>query len=124
MLFFIPKMTNSVSEMELRWSEIKRESYRISTIEDSLLYNPAFKKREYPLISTRAEYDSIIRQNRAAVKGLIKEAEELKSDRMRLQRNYNIFQGMDHLLDLLFAIVAGVLIYNWFKRMKLKDPSD
>ncbi|RJE75223.1 hypothetical protein BGP76_19170 [Reichenbachiella sp. MSK19-1] len=91
---------------------------RIETFEDSLIYNSEFRIKTLGSKFTRFELDSAISNNKEEAQETIMEIEILYEDRIRLGRNYTIYQVIDQLLNLLTVVSGGLLIYFWIKSRK------
>ena len=115
MLYPLNELTKDINGMETRYSDMRTKSNRIATFNDSLIYNSGFRSRTLGTNFTRAEFDSTIEHNKMEKKQTIIELETLRVDRTKLGRNFNIFNGIDHLLELLFAITGGLTIFYWIK---------
>jgi hypothetical protein len=115
MLYPLRKLSKSINVMEIRYTDMSNKASRISTFEDSLIYNSDFRSRILGSKFTRVALDSAISNNKLAAEEAIKEVETFYEDRKRLRRNLNIYQGIDKLLILLTAVTGGLMIYYWIK---------
>jgi len=118
LLIPLRQLGEQVNEMEVRYSDMRIKSERISTFEDSLIYNSNFRTRTLGTRFNREQLDSAIAENKLQAEQAIKEVETLYDDRIELGRNFKIFSGIDSLIELLFAISAGLTIYYWIKLKK------
>ena len=115
MLYPLKKLAKTTNEMETRYIDVKNNANRITKFEDSLIYNSDFRSKTLGSMFTRAEFDSAIVKNRSEVNNAKEDVERLLIDRNRLKRNFNIYKGIDQLLNLLTAVAAGLMIFFWIK---------
>jgi hypothetical protein len=115
MLYPLKELGEEINDMEIRYSDMRSESDRIGTFEDSLIYNSEFRTKILGEKITRATLDSAIANNRKEAEQAIEEIEILYDDRMELGSKFKIFSGIDQLLELLMALTGGLMIYYWIK---------
>ena len=80
MLYPLKELSEEISAMGIRYSDMRDKSNRIATFEDSLIYNSKFRSRILGPKFTRAELDSAIANNRLEAEQAIKEVETLYED--------------------------------------------
>jgi hypothetical protein len=118
MLYPLKELGEEINDMEIRYSDLRSESDRIGTFEDSLIYNSEFRKKILGEKITRATLDSAIANNRTEAEEAIEEIGILYDDRIELGSKFKIFSGIDQLLELLMAVTGGLMIYYWIKLRK------
>jgi hypothetical protein len=114
-LYPLKELGEKINDMEIRYSDLRSESDRIGTFEDSLIYNSEFRTKILGEKITRATLDSAIANNRTEAEQAIEEIGILYDDRIELESKFKIFSGIDQLLELLMAVTGGLMIYYWIK---------
>lgn len=115
MLFLLRELSDTLSEIEIRYTEMRNEISRVTTFKDSLIYNSDFRLKVLGSNITKAKMDRAIQQNRRDADKAIEKAEVLLVDRNRLESNFRIYQVADQLLILLCVVTGGSTIYFWIK---------
>ena len=118
MLFPLNKVKREINEVETRFSEIGTKFNKLLTFEDSLIYNQNFRASLLGSEFKREQLDSALKNNRLEVEQAINESETLNENRLQLGRKFRILNGIDKLLELLFAVTGGLTIYYWIKQKK------
>lgn len=113
--YLLGKLSDTLAEIEFRYTEIQNEISRVTTFKDSLIYNSDFRLKVLGSSITKAKMDSAIQQNRRDADKAIEKAEILLVDRNRLERNFRIYRVADQLLILLCVVTGGSTIYFWIK---------
>lgn len=115
MLFPLRELSDTLSEIEVRYTEMRNEISRVTTFEDSLIYNSDFRMKVLGSSITKVKMDSAIKQNQRDTDKVIEKAEVLLVDRNRLESNFRIYQVADQLLILLSVITGELIIFFWLK---------
>lgn len=118
LLIHFGQLGKEINLLESRFSDVNIKLGRVSTFEDSLIYSTSFRTRVLGTSFKRAQLDSAIAANRLQAEKAIKDVERINDERIELGRNLKILNGIDSLLEIMFVLVAGLVIYFWIKLRK------
>ncbi|MEQ9404599.1 MAG: hypothetical protein RIM99_13490 [Cyclobacteriaceae bacterium] len=114
--FFLKELMVETSAMEIRYEKLTTKAAWLTSFEDSLMYNQEFRNRILGKITTIEELDKAIALNKIEIEKTLPELEELMHDRKQLGNSFNLYKGVNSMINFLIMGTLILACYLWIKK--------
>lgn len=113
---WVGQSSKDMIEMIEMYNEIKEDSDRFRTFEDSLLGNPNFRKRVLDEAGTVTGVKDVKQKQGDELKRKINDFQKRYRDRQAMITKHKILEGISDLVGIAFVVMAVPFFIHVFKR--------